>query len=204
MLAYYQNAIRTNSSYPAMGDYIKQQAKQLWIELVEPKRIGTRGDRQRGPQSGRRRHHNGRMERMNKSLPEFQSRHGRQNLDFGRSQGQDDADQRLGHLVRTLPRRLPHLQELYEKLKGRDDIRIITFNTDDNPGLIEPFLKEKKFTFPVLPAQALVDKIVPSLSIPRNWIVNRDNVMKLEGVGFGVSLSENWTDKMTETIASVK
>lgn len=95
---------------------------------------------------------------------------------------------------------LPLLQSLYEKVKDRSDVQVLTFNTDDNPGLIEQFMKENKYTFPVLPARAYVDALVPSLSIPRNWIVNKEGVLKRESVGFGSSSKGDWVDKMLDTM----
>jgi hypothetical protein len=64
---------------------------------------------------------------------------------------------------------------------------VITFNVDDNPGLIEPFVKQRGFSFPVLPAKNLVDQMVPLLEIPRNWIVDQQGVAVRESVGFGFS-----------------
>jgi len=90
---------------------------------------------------------------------------------------------------------LPHLQKLYEKVRERKDLVVLTLNTDDNPGLILPFLKEKGYTFPVLPAAAYVNKLVPELSIPRNWIIDADGVMRQEVIGFGRA-SEKWVDEM--------
>ncbi len=87
---------------------------------------------------------------------------------------------------------LPHLQKLYDKWKYRKDFQIVTLNTDDNPGLIEGFMRENHYTFPVLPARAYVDRLVPSLSIPRNWIVNRDGVLKMEAIGFGNLNEDDW------------
>ena len=71
--------------------------------------------------------------------------------------------------------------------------RILTLNTDDNPGLIDPFLKENSYTFPVLPASGYVSKLVPELSIPRNWIVDASGVLRMERIGFG-SADSNWAD----------
>ena len=41
-------------------------------------------------------------------------------------------------------------------------------NLDGNPGLIAPYMTEKGFTFPVLPALVIVDKLGLELSLPRN------------------------------------
>ena len=41
---------------------------------------------------------------------------------------------------------MPRLQKLAEKYKDRPDVQFVTMNMDDNPGLIEPFLAEKKLS----------------------------------------------------------
>jgi len=96
---------------------------------------------------------------------------------------------------------LPMLEKLYERVKDRSDVVVLTLNTDDNPGLIGPFLNENHYTFPVLPARDYVDSIVPSLSIPRNWIVDRDGVIAASTVGYNPNEGEAWIDK---TIASLE
>ena len=47
---------------------------------------------------------------------------------------------------------LPHFQKLYERTKDRSDLALFTFNIDEELGLVEPFLKEHNYTFPVAPA----------------------------------------------------
>jgi thiol-disulfide isomerase/thioredoxin len=90
---------------------------------------------------------------------------------------------------------LPYLQKLFNKVRERKDLVVITLNTDENPGLILPFLTENKYTFPVLPASGYVAKLVPELSIPRNWIVDADGVLKMERIGFGNG-EDKWVDEM--------
>jgi thiol-disulfide isomerase/thioredoxin len=47
---------------------------------------------------------------------------------------------------------LPKLEKLYQQMKDRSDFQILTFNIDSDLGLVAPFVKDKGFTFPVLPA----------------------------------------------------
>jgi thiol-disulfide isomerase/thioredoxin len=90
---------------------------------------------------------------------------------------------------------LPYLQKVFEKVKARKDLAVLTLNTDDNLGLILPFLQENKFTFPVLAADRYVHAMVPELSIPRNWIVDANGVLRTERIGFG-SGDDKWVDDM--------
>ncbi len=61
---------------------------------------------------------------------------------------------------------LPRLQQLYEKAKGRSDIQILTINIDEDLGQVGPFMKEKGYTFPVIPPY--VDNVIPQIGIPQS------------------------------------
>lgn len=98
---------------------------------------------------------------------------------------------------------MPHFQKLYDRLKDRKDIAVITFNVDDNVGLVAPFLKQNNYTFPVIPAGFLVTSLVPSLSIPRHWIVDAAGVVRLERTGFGGD-GAKWVEDMVEAIEKAR
>jgi hypothetical protein len=95
------------------------------------------------------------------------------------------------------------MQELYERLKRRKDVQVVTFNVDDNVGLVAPFMKENKYTFPVVPAQFLVQQLVPSLGIPLNWIVDAGGAVRLESVGFSGE-ADKWVDQVVEAIEKAR
>lgn len=99
---------------------------------------------------------------------------------------------------------MPHLQKLYERLKDRKDVQVVTFNVDDNIGLVAPFMKDNKYTFPVIPAEPLVRQLVPSLGIPLNWIVDAGGVVRQECVGFGGPDAEKWLDQVIEAIEKAR
>jgi thiol-disulfide isomerase/thioredoxin len=98
---------------------------------------------------------------------------------------------------------LPYLQKVYNKVRERKDVQVITFNTDDSRGLILPFLAENKFTFPVVPALDYVRKLVPELSIPRNWIIDADGVLRSEAIGFGAG-DDQWVDDMVAVMEKAR
>ena len=81
---------------------------------------------------------------------------------------------------------LPEVQKLYDETKGRQDVLVLSMNLDGNPGLIGPYMAEKGFTFPVLPALALADKLGLELSLPRNWIAGPDGKLMWEQHGFSI------------------
>ncbi len=96
------------------------------------------------------------------------------------------------------------MQKLYEQLKDRKDVQVVTFNTDDNVGLVGPFMKERNYTFPVIPSQFLVNQLVPSLGIPLNWIVDASGVVRLEKEGFGGEEAARWVEQALEAIGKMK
>jgi thiol-disulfide isomerase/thioredoxin len=85
---------------------------------------------------------------------------------------------------------LPYLQKLYDRVKDRADVQVVTLNVDHETDLVEPFLKEHKYTFPVLMASSYLDS---TMSIPRNWIVDREGTLREEAVGFG-SDGDKWME----------
>ena len=94
---------------------------------------------------------------------------------------------------------LPYLQKLYDKVKDRPDVQVISFNVDDNPGLIEPFVREGKYQFPVLLANFYVAQVLPYFSIPRNWIIDKNGVLSKEQVGFGRN-GDQWVEEMVREL----
>jgi hypothetical protein len=79
---------------------------------------------------------------------------------------------------------LPHLERLYERVAGRPDIAILTFNADMKAGLVGPCLKESGWRFPVLLAYRFLVNLSGPPSVPRNWIVDRDGVVRYVAMGF--------------------
>ena len=98
---------------------------------------------------------------------------------------------------------LPHLQELFEKVKEPADIQILTFNADENVGLVAPFVKEKGYTFPVLPAYSLVWGQLGLSGIPQNLIVDPRGTWGWLGGGFDSS-DPNWKQEIIQKLESVQ
>ncbi|HEV8039596.1 MAG TPA: TlpA disulfide reductase family protein [Bryobacteraceae bacterium] len=97
---------------------------------------------------------------------------------------------------------LPHFQKLYEKVKDRPDFQVLTFNLDEDLGLVEPFMKEKGYTFPVLPAYSLVVNLLDGYAIPQNWVVDPVGTWRWTQIGFGGE--PDWIDSMIQRLESVK
>jgi thiol-disulfide isomerase/thioredoxin len=97
---------------------------------------------------------------------------------------------------------LPYVQKLSDQMKDRKDVLILTLNIDDELGLVDPFMKENKYSFTVIPAQAYAEGL-GVYSIPRNWVVSVDGMLTFEGIGFGGE-GDEWMKKATEMIEKVK
>lgn len=97
---------------------------------------------------------------------------------------------------------MPRLEKLGEQYKDRPEIQVLTLNTDDNPGSIEPFMAERKLSLIVLPAYSYVSETLKVTAFPQNWIVDAAGVVKLKGVGYDAT--KKWDKGMAEAIAKVK
>jgi len=87
-------------------------------------------------------------------------------------------------------------------MKDRKDVVVLTLNIDDEVGLVEPFMKENKYNFPVLLGQSYAQTQGVN-SIPRNWVVAVDGKLMFEGIGFGND-GEEWMKKAAQVIEKVK
>jgi thiol-disulfide isomerase/thioredoxin len=67
---------------------------------------------------------------------------------------------------------LPKLEKLYEKVKDRSDLQILTLTIDEDLGAVAPFMKGNGYTFPVLPAYSFVTGLLDLVGIPQNWILD--------------------------------
>jgi thiol-disulfide isomerase/thioredoxin len=84
-------------------------------------------------------------------------------------------------------------QKVYDKLKDRGDIAVLSFNVDEDIGIVVPYMTQHRYTFPVLPAADMVNSVKPSLTIPQNWLVSPDGKLEWEQTGYSVDDSK-WQD----------
>ena len=73
---------------------------------------------------------------------------------------------------------------------------------DDNPGLIEPFMKEHQLSLTVLPAYNYVTDTLKVEGIPQNWIIDSRGVVCLKGIGY--DRTDKWEAGMTDAIEKHK
>ncbi len=85
-----------------------------------------------------------------------------------------------------------------EQYKDRADVQFITFNMDDNPGLVDPYMKEQHLSLIGVPEHTFVNESLKVYGIPQNWIVDPQGVIRLKGIGYDAT--EKWEIGMTEAI----
>ncbi|HTV54342.1 MAG TPA: TlpA disulfide reductase family protein [Terriglobia bacterium] len=98
---------------------------------------------------------------------------------------------------------LPFVQKLYNQLKGKPGISVLTLNDDENPGLAEQFMKAHHYDFPAALAYNYLDSILADTILPRNWIVDRNGVRRLQTFGFGGE-SDAWMKDVLTGIAGLE
>lgn len=98
---------------------------------------------------------------------------------------------------------LPLVQELYKQSKDRSDIQVITLNVDSDQSLVEPFLKENKYSFPSLFAKSFMDGFAGPIGIPLTWIVDSSGKIRNETLGYSSS-NTDWVGQTLKRMESIK
>jgi thiol-disulfide isomerase/thioredoxin len=96
----------------------------------------------------------------------------------------------------------PYLQALYDKVKDRTDIAVLTMSVDDSVGDVAPYMKDKSYTFPVLLASRYVGELTPGEGVPQNWIVGADGKWAWMQIGFGDD--SDWAGKILKKLEAEK
>ena len=66
----------------------------------------------------------------------------------------------------------PGVQELYDRIKSRADLQVVTFSVDDDDAAVRAYMTEKGYTFPVIRAPEVADRLFPYAGLPTNFVVN--------------------------------
>jgi len=74
---------------------------------------------------------------------------------------------------------LPGIQKLYDAVKNRRDIQIVTLSVDEDRQKMASFMKEKGYSFPVLVDKAYVDTVIPHVTLGQSWVVDRTASVRL-------------------------
>jgi hypothetical protein len=94
--------------------------------------------------------------------------------------------------------------KLYQKIKDRSDLQLLTFNIDQDLGLVAPYVKEKGYTFPMLPAYSTVVTLLDGYAIPQNWIVDPTGRWRWRQIGWSVGSDTEFEKKILEHLDSAR
>jgi len=75
---------------------------------------------------------------------------------------------------------LPDIQALYDRIKDRRDIQIVTLSADEDPAKLAAFVKEKGYTFPVMMSKPYTEKILPKFMLGQQWMVDSTGSIRLQ------------------------
>jgi len=206
-LGYYQLALRTRQKAPSyergkLQDDLSEEAHALWTKLGGTEVAWAAWSTPATPANGAKAD-DARWEKPTKTLPTFELADlSGKNLVRQDPQRQGGPHQPVGHLVWSLQCRTAAVTKLYEQAKGRSDLQILTFNIDEDLGLVEPFMKEKGYTFPVVPAYSYVVNLLDGYAIPQNWVLNPKGDWEWTQVGYGSD--DAWVKDMLAKLDAVK
>jgi hypothetical protein len=93
-------------------------------------------------------------------------------------------------------------------VKGRSDVQVVTFNLDENPGEIEPFLRANRYSFPVVFGREYTDRFSRVFLVPESWIVDRNAVVRRQSLGFDTRRRttdelNDWPKQIAERLTQV-
>jgi hypothetical protein len=93
---------------------------------------------------------------------------------------------------------LPSVEKLYESLKDRPDVVLLSMNVDEEPKNARAYAAKNHFQFPVLLAYTFVRKQLALTGIPRNWVFDGNFKWRTDEVGFRDN--GDWVGQMTANI----
>ncbi len=77
---------------------------------------------------------------------------------------------------------MPAIQKLYETIKDRQDIQLVTLSLDDDRNKVAAMMKENGYTFPVVVSKSYVEKLIPQMIPQRDWIIDGSASIRLDRV----------------------
>jgi thiol-disulfide isomerase/thioredoxin len=97
---------------------------------------------------------------------------------------------------------LPHLNALADRLKERKDVILLSWNIDQDAGLVEPFAKQNALRFPILLAASQSTRLIGDRGIPQTWLVDATGVVRVEATAWGVG-DQRWEDELLAKLESL-
>jgi len=75
---------------------------------------------------------------------------------------------------------LPAIQALYNKIKDRPDLQVVTLSVDEDRQTVSTFMKEKGYTFPVMVGKSYAKRLLPQMILGQYWIVDATGAIRLQ------------------------
>ena len=204
-LAYFQQALFTRQKVPQffqgkLEDPLIDQAKAAFLKTGGTERAFVLWSQPPGDQQLAE----GRWEKPTKMLPDFDlAELSGKNWRLKQLEGKAVLINIWATWCGPCNAELPHLQKLYEQTKDRPDVQVISFNVDEELGLVDPFMKEKGFTFPALAAFKLFRGTLDGYGIPQNWLVDPKGNWIATQIGFD-SADTDWVNSMRKRLDAAK
>ena len=80
---------------------------------------------------------------------------------------------------------LPTIQNIFDRLKDRTDLQLLTVSVDDDLTWVDRFAKRQHYTFPIIAmTSAALDTMVGIEGVPRTWIVDSMGSVRFEAIGY--------------------
>lgn len=208
-LAYYQMALQTRLEAPKpsegrLRDVLVNEAHALWKQQGGSEMAWDTWSRR--PSEDKTILADGRWENPKKSLPSFELADlSGKTWRLKELNGKSVLIDVWATWCGPCQAELPNLQKLYEQLKNRSDIQILTFDVDDDPGVIGPYLTDKGYTFPVLPiaSAAEIEAAVNDNGIPQNWVLDRSGTSLWRQIGYGPENYDDFSKDMLTRLGAV-
>jgi len=206
-LAYYQLALLTRVAAPKayegkLHDDLTDEARALWKAQGGTETAWAVWSK---PQGGAEQEVEGRWEKPTKTIPAFE---------LSDMTGKTWRLKELGGKTLLInlwatwcgpcQAELPSLEKFYERNKDRSDIQVLTFDLDEDLGVVAPFVKEKGFTFPVLPAFSTVVSLLDGFAIPQTWLVDPHGVWQWKQIGWGGGSEADFEKDMLQRVDAAK
>lgn len=82
---------------------------------------------------------------------------------------------------------LPHVQELHERYRNDPAVQVVSINVDPDHEVVKKFMREHRYTFPVLLASNIFTWLEQGTVLPAHWVVDSEARIraKCSGLLFG-------------------
>jgi thiol-disulfide isomerase/thioredoxin len=181
-LMLYRSALDVRGPYKGSGeDELAQNAERLWKELGGTQEgLGAASQKKKPAESTE-----GRWERSKNSLPAFSlSAINGKTWSMAKLKGKALIINLWATWCGPCVLEHPEFQKLYDKLKNRSDVAVLSLSIDEDIGKIAPYVTKHRYTFPVLPALDMVRSMNSNLTVPQIWLVTPQGKLEWEQIGY--------------------